>query len=90
MRCDSPTRSSRALEDGGDYLLTGEVEIEIEMEDGAGAQTALALPPGAPGRPVTADELRAKLELCAGPAADQVAELSFESAAEWLRSRLSV
>ena len=73
---------------GGDHLLTGEVEIEVELEDGAGVRAALALPPGAPDRPVTDEELRAKLELCAGPEADQLAELSFESAAAWLRSCL--
>ena len=74
---------------GGDHLLTGEVEIEVELEDGAGVRAALALPPGAPDRPVTDEELRAKLELCAGPEADQLAELSFESAAAWLRSCLA-
>jgi 2-methylcitrate dehydratase PrpD len=77
-----------AATDGGDHLLTGEVEIEVEIEDGAGVRAALALPPGAPDRPVTDEELGAKLELCAGPEADQLAELSFESAAAWLRSCL--
>ena len=74
---------------GGDHLLTGEVEIEVEIEDGEGVRAALALPPGAPDRPVTDEELGAKLELCAGPEADQLAELSFESAAAWLRSCLA-
>ena len=73
---------------GGDHLLAGEVEIEVEIDDGAGVRAALALPPGAPDRPVTDEELGAKLELCAGPEADQLAELSFESAAAWLRSCL--
>ncbi|HEY1518943.1 MAG TPA: MmgE/PrpD family protein [Solirubrobacteraceae bacterium] len=86
-------RLARAVEvtatDGGDHLLTGEVEIEIETEDGPDVRAVLALPPGAPDRPPTDDELRAKLELCAGPDADQLAELSFESAAAWLRSRLA-
>ncbi len=78
-----------AESDGGDQLLTGEIEIEIQIEGGAGARAALSLPPGAPERPVTGDQLRAKLELCAGSAADEVSELSFESAAAWLRSRLA-
>jgi 2-methylcitrate dehydratase PrpD len=76
-------------DDGGDHLLTGEVEIEVEIEGGAGVRAALSLPPGAPERPVTGDQLRAKLELCAGPEADRLAGLSFESAAAWLRSRLA-
>jgi len=68
--------------DGGDHLLTGEIAIEVEVDDGAGLRAALALPPGAPGRPVTDDELMAKLELCG---ADDLAELSWESAARLLR-----
>ena len=71
-----------AATDGGDHLLTGEIEIEVEVDDGAGVRAALALPPGAPGRPVTDAELRAKLELCG---AGDLAELSWESAARRLR-----
>ena len=62
--------------DGGDHLLTGDVEIAI-----AGRRTSLALPPGAPGRPMTDDELSAKLELCG---AGDLAELSWGSAAQVL------
>jgi 2-methylcitrate dehydratase PrpD len=86
-------RLMRAVEvaatDGGDHLLTGGVEIEIDTEDGT-VRAVLTLPPGAPERPTTDGELRAKLEVCAGPEADQIAELSFESAAAWLRSSLAV
>ena len=64
--------------EGGDHLLTGEVEIEIDD-----ARATLALPPGAPGREMTDDELRAKLELCG---AGELADLSWESAASFLRS----
>ncbi len=72
-----------AATDGGDHLLSGEVEIELETDDGAAVRTALALPPGAPERPMTEEELRTKLELCG---AGEVAELSWESAAQFLRS----
>ena len=94
VRRADATRLARTVEvassdDGGDHLLTGEVEIEMEIEGRAVARAALSLPPGAPGRPVTRDQLRAKLELCAGPEADRLAELSFESAAAWLRSTLA-
>ncbi len=64
--------------DGGDHLLTGEAEVEID-----GVRATLALPPGAPGRPMTDEELRTKLELCG---AGQLAELSWESAPAFLRS----
>jgi 2-methylcitrate dehydratase PrpD len=87
VRRPAAARLMRAVQiaatDGGDHLLTGEVEIEVELDDGAALRTALALPPGAPERPVTDAELRSKLELCG---AGEVAELSWESAARFLRS----
>ena len=68
VRRPDAARLMRAVEvaatDGGDHLLTGEVEIEIETDGGAAVRTALALPPGAPERPMTDEELRTKLELC--------------------------
>jgi 2-methylcitrate dehydratase PrpD len=69
--------------DGGDHLLTGEIEIEIETGDGAAMRTALALPPGAPERPMTDEGLRAKLERCG---AGELADLAWESAVPVLRS----
>jgi 2-methylcitrate dehydratase PrpD len=74
---------------GGDHLLAGEVEIEIQLEDGAGVTATLALPPGAPDRPPTDAELREKLELCAADEADGLAALSWPTAADYLRSRLA-
>ena len=74
---------------GGDHLLAGEVEIEVELEDGPATRAALALPPGAPGRLVSDGDLAVKLELCAGADADMIAELSWESAARWLRCELA-
>ncbi len=73
---------------GGDHLLAGELELELELEDGPATRAALALPPGAPGRPVGDGDLAVKLELCAGADADRIAELSWESAARWLRCEL--
>jgi 2-methylcitrate dehydratase PrpD len=75
--------------DGGDHLLAGEVEIELSLEDGERAHVALALPPGAPDRPPSDEELRAKLELCAEREADRLEALTWESAAGFLRSRLT-
>ncbi|HUA70946.1 MAG TPA: MmgE/PrpD family protein [Solirubrobacteraceae bacterium] len=87
VRRPDATRLMRAVEvaatDGGDHLLTGEVEIELETNAGAAVRTALALPPGAPERPMTPEELRAKLVLCG---AGELTELSWESAAEFVRS----
>ncbi|MBV8991678.1 MAG: MmgE/PrpD family protein, partial [Solirubrobacterales bacterium] len=47
--------------DTGDGLLSREVEIELTLADGRTSSTTLALPPGAPGRPPSDDELRRKL-----------------------------
>ncbi|MBV9192627.1 MAG: MmgE/PrpD family protein [Solirubrobacterales bacterium] len=74
---------------GGEDLLSGEIELEVTLADGSRAATTLALPPGAPDRPPTDEELRTKLELCAGDAARELAALTWESAGAYLRSRLA-
>jgi 2-methylcitrate dehydratase PrpD len=51
---------------GGDWLLAGEVEIEVALDDGSVLRTAVDVPPGAPQRPPSPDELAAKLADCAG------------------------
>jgi len=71
----------------GEDLLAGEVEIEVTLADGGGLSTRLELPPGAPGRPPTDDELRTKLELCAGGEAERIAALSWETAAGYAHDR---
>ena len=70
--------------EGGDHLLAGELEIEVALQDGSGVEARLELPPGAPERPPSEDELRTKLELCAGAQADTLAALSWRSAAAFL------
>jgi 2-methylcitrate dehydratase PrpD len=72
--------------EGGDHLLAGELELEVSLEDGSELSTTLGLPPGAPERPPTDEELRTKLELCAGAEANALAALSWESAAAYLRA----
>jgi 2-methylcitrate dehydratase PrpD len=72
--------------EGGDHLLAGELQLEVRLEDGRALGTTLGLPPGAPDRPPSDDELRAKLELCAGEEADGLAALSWESARAYLRA----
>jgi 2-methylcitrate dehydratase PrpD len=75
-----------ALE-GGAELLAGEVEIEVTLADGECLRGRLALPPGAPERPPSDEELRGKLELCAGGEADRIAALSWETAADYVHNR---
>jgi 2-methylcitrate dehydratase PrpD len=73
---------------GGDHLLAGEAEIEVELADGSSARSVLAIPPGAPERPPSELELRQKLEACAGEVSDELAALTWETAAAFLRARL--
>jgi 2-methylcitrate dehydratase PrpD len=75
-----------ATEDGAG-LLAGQVEVEVALADGHTARAALALPPGAPDRPPSDEELRTKLELCAGSGADEIGALDWTSAGDYLRSR---
>jgi 2-methylcitrate dehydratase PrpD len=70
---------------GGEGLLDGEVEIEITLKNGGQASTALKLPPGAPGRPPTKDELSHKIEACAGPAAAELVAVTWDTAASLMR-----
>jgi 2-methylcitrate dehydratase PrpD len=62
---------------GGSGLLGGDVRLEIELSDGETLRTSLTLPPGAPGRPPTDDELRHKLQACG---ADGMATQRWETA----------
>jgi 2-methylcitrate dehydratase PrpD len=78
-----------ASTNGGTGLLDGEVEIEVTLADGQAVRAALATAPGAPDRPPSDQELRAKLELCAMSSADEIAALGWGSAGDYLRSRLT-
>jgi 2-methylcitrate dehydratase PrpD len=73
--------------DGGEDLLAGAVDIAVTLEGGPGARTRLELPPGAPGRAPTDDELRTKLEVCAGSEAERIVALSWETAAGYVHDR---
>jgi hypothetical protein len=65
---------------GGDWLLAGDVTVEVE----GGGSARLALPPGAPGRPPTDAELSAKVRDCAGERADAVLAVDWDEAAALL------
>jgi 2-methylcitrate dehydratase PrpD len=69
----------------GDGLLAGEARIEIALDGGESVTTAMAVPPGAPGRAPTDEQLRAKLRACSGTAGDEIAALSWETAPGFLR-----
>ncbi|MBV9715916.1 MAG: MmgE/PrpD family protein [Solirubrobacterales bacterium] len=68
----------------GNGLLDGKVEIEISLHDREPAIARIDLPPGAPQRPPSDRELRRKLEACAGPAAAELAEVTWATARSFL------
>jgi hypothetical protein len=57
--------------------------MEIELAGGETVASRVKLPPGAPGRPLGEEDLRAKLQGCAGSPAEasRVAELTWETVA---------
>ena len=76
--------------DGGRGLLDGEVTIDIALDDGESRRATLASPPGAPDRPPTHAELMTKVRACGGPDDERLADLSWDTTAEFLRSPAAV
>ncbi|RZU34149.1 MmgE/PrpD family protein [Blastococcus saxobsidens] len=74
------------LTEGGDWLLTGTLDVELVLRDGSTRTTGLDLPPGSPGRPPSPEEMAAKVRDCAGPAADAVQQVTWADAADFLRT----
>lgn len=61
----------------GEGLLDGSLHIEVRLENGDQRSTELELPPGAPERPPSDDELAHKLEMCG---AGELAAATWEGA----------
>jgi len=76
------------LTDGGDYLLAGEVEVEVHTADGIRRGT-LAYPPGSPQTPATGDELRLKIADCLTGIPVESEDITWASAADLLRTHLT-
>jgi 2-methylcitrate dehydratase PrpD len=73
---------------GASGLLDGEFEAELVTDSGI-ERVALALPPGAPGRPPTDAELEAKVADCCGPLAGEVMALDWQDARGFLGRALA-
>jgi 2-methylcitrate dehydratase PrpD len=73
---------------GGDWLLAGDVAIELTLAGGARLHAALGLPPGAPDRPPSRAELAEKVADCTGDLADEVLGIDWPDAGALLRERL--
>lgn len=73
------------LTEGGDGLLDGEVEVEIDTSDGTHT-TRLKLPPGAPARPPTPTQMARKLQDCLAGTDLTTNDITWASAPEVLQS----
>ena len=71
---------------GGSGLLDGECDLEVTLWSGGRHHARLAVPPGAPGCPPVAGEMREKVEDCCGPLAATVLDLDWKAATELMSS----
>jgi 2-methylcitrate dehydratase PrpD len=69
---------------GGSGLLDGELEVTVDLDDRPPVVRTVTMPPGSPARPVSAEDLRGKVERCCPDVADDVLGLSWPAAAELL------
>ena len=76
------------LTPGGEWLLSGEVEVEVHTDTGT-ATTSLAFPPGSPQLPPTEEQLARKVEDCLSGMDLGAADLTWQTGADLLRSHLS-
>ncbi len=76
---------------GGEGLLWGQFEVELRLRGGSVRRASVALPPGAPGRPPTPQELWGKLVACAGGEAEAswLQAQTWDSAPQALREALA-
>lgn len=82
------TRVSVTTTPGGEGLLAGRVSLGVETNDRECLQTELELPPGAPGRPPSPEDLQVKLEACALTGdAGTINDLEWSTAVGFLRER---
>jgi 2-methylcitrate dehydratase PrpD len=90
MRAKAHNLMSRTIVqilDGGEGLLDGEINVALEFDDGTLRSSSLRLPPGAPTKPPTADELRGKFLSCGPDVPSLLLGLDWTSAATLLRTQ---
>lgn len=73
---------------GGDYLLAGEMFIEVELKDGTVRPTLMQLPLWATGRSAMREELSSKLVACGPDVPGLLNDVDWSSVAELLDSAL--
>lgn len=71
--------------DETDGLLAGELTLELSLTDGSTRTVSLRLPPGAPQRPPSNEELRDKLAACGADVPDLLRDITWQQAGELMR-----
>ena len=72
----------------GSGLLDGETVVTLGLRSGDSNTVALDLPPGAPGAPLSHDQLRRKVKICSPDFADEIMALTWKTAGSTLRPLL--
>lgn len=73
---------------GGDWLLSGQVDITLILDDGSRHAVSLRFPPGSPTRPPSAQDMAAKIADCGSDVPALLAELDWPRAAAILTEHL--
>lgn len=73
----------------GSTLLASELEVELVERNGRVRRAHLGLPPGAPGRPATPEQVASKMATCGGDVPDLLAGVTWHTAPSILRRELS-
>jgi 2-methylcitrate dehydratase PrpD len=76
------------LEPGGDWLLDGELQATICMQNGSVHRAVVSHPPGSPARPPSAEQLGAKIADCIAGLDTDWTTWSWQNAADLLRRYL--
>ena len=77
-------------EDGERGLLDGTCTVTFQRADGSEVSSSLDIPPGAPGCPLPAEDLAAKVRSCAPDLGDELLSVTWEAAPDLLKEHLPV
>lgn len=73
---------------GGRDILDGDVRVRLDLADGTGIEATVALPPGSPSVPPSADDMRGKLGACGEGLPGLIDGIGWADAAGFLRNIL--
>ncbi|GAB3476972.1 MmgE/PrpD family protein [Nocardiopsis coralliicola] len=87
-RLTTAVRTEAEADSGEGGLLAGGVVVEAALRGGGVRTASLSLPPGAPGRPPSEEEMAAKITDCAPALAAELSSLTWEDAERFAAEHL--